>query len=61
MKAKKPLIKPFFSNNDRRRAGLLTRRKSSSGRRYKTRCEAAEAISALLDYFDGENVYSYRR
>ena len=61
MKAKKPTDRPFFSNNDRRRAGLPARRKASQGKRYKTRCEAEETIAALLDFFDGENSHPYHR
>ena len=61
MTAKKPIDRAFFSNNDRRRAGLPTRRKASKGKRYKTRCEAEEAIAALLDFFDGENCHPYHR
>ena len=61
MKAKKPTGRPFFSNNDRRRAGLPTRRKSNRNKRYFTRCEASEAISAFLDFCDGENCHSYHR
>ena len=61
MKAKKPTARPFFSNNDRRRAGLPTRRKSNKGKRFFTRCEASEATAAFLDYCDGENRHSYHR
>lgn len=61
MKAQKPTKHPFFTNNERRRAGLPTRRKSSRGKRYKTRCEADETIAALLDYFYGENCHPYHR
>ncbi len=61
MKAQKPIKHPFFANNERRRAGLPTRRKSSRGKRYKTRCEAAEAIAAFLDFSSGENCHPYHR
>ena len=46
--------KIILSNNDRRRAGLPTRRKADRRRRHFTRCEAVEAIAAFLDYCDGE-------
>lgn len=59
MKVKKPVNRPFFTNNDRRFAGLPLRRKSSRSKRFKSRCEVSESISALLDYFDGENSHSY--
>lgn len=48
---------PLFSNNARRRAGLPTHRKTH-GRRYRSRKEVSETISAFLDYC--ENVESYR-
>lgn len=43
------LDRPILTNNDRRRAGLPTLRKGK-GKRYKTRCEAMETISAFIDY-----------
>ena len=43
-------IKPLFTNNDRRRAGLRPRRKRSKGRRYKTRCAAWEDFCAWYDW-----------
>lgn len=47
-------IEKFYAtNNSRKLAGLPLRRKSTPGKRYKTRCEAVEAISAFLDYVDG--------
>lgn len=61
MKAKKPLDKPFFTNNDRRRAGLPARRKADARKRHFTRCEPLESVAALLDYFDGENKHPYHR
>ena len=61
MKAKQPINKPFFTNNARRMAGLPTRRKTTTGKRYKTRCEAVESIAAFLDYCNGKNTCSYHR
>lgn len=45
--------KMYLTNNSRRRAGLPLRRKSNAGKRYHTRCEAAETIAAFLDYCNG--------
>jgi len=45
--------KYYATNNSRKMAGLPLRRKANSGKRYKTRCEAAEAIAAFLDLCDG--------
>lgn len=45
--------KYYGTNNSRKQAGLPLRRKTNSGKRYKTRCEAMEAISAFLDYTHG--------
>jgi len=51
---KKANIDKFYgSNNSRKMAGLPLRRKANSGKRYKTRCEAVEAIAAFLDYANG--------
>ena len=58
---KKPTTRPFFTNNERRRAGLPTRRKANKNKRYFTRCEASEVIAAFLDFCDGENCHSYHR
>jgi len=46
-------IKPLFTNNDRRRAGLPTRRKGK-GKRYKTRCEVWETFCAWYDWIDAK-------
>ena len=45
--------KYYATNNSRKMAGLPLRRKASAGKRYKTRCEAIEAIAAFLDYTNG--------
>lgn len=43
--------KPLFTNNDRRRAGLPTRRKGK-GKRYKTRCVVWEDFCAWYDWIN---------
>jgi hypothetical protein len=40
----------LLSNNARRAHGLPTYRKTNRRKRYFTRCEAAETISAFLNY-----------
>lgn len=46
-------IKPLFTNNDRRRAGLPTRRKGK-GKRYKTRREPWETFCAWYDWISAK-------
>ena len=53
--------RPLYTNNDRRRAGVPTRRKASRGRRYKTRSEALDTITAFLDYANGDTNTDYHR
>ena len=40
----------LLTNNQRKMAGLPLHRKLNGNKRYKTRCEASEAIDAFLDY-----------
>lgn len=43
-------VKFICTNNARKMAGLPMYRKSSKGKRYKTRCEVMEAVSAFIEY-----------
>lgn len=42
--------KYLYTNNSRKYAGLNPHRKWNKRKRFYTRCKAAEAISAFIDY-----------
>ena len=45
---------PLFTNNARKMAGYPVRRKSTSGKRYRSRCESWEAVSAWYDWISAK-------
>ena len=48
-------MKMLLTNNSRKMNRLPLHRKTNKKKRYCTRCEAVETISAFLDYCNGIN------
>lgn len=53
MKKQRPMVEmnfPLFTNNARKMAGYPVRRKSTKGKRYRSRCESWEDFCAWYDW-----------